>query len=68
MVYPPWESLALVSPRPNFPAEDKPHNLRVNVLDPILPGNDINCQWEAFRDNFCDHFQLRKSRLDTTSN
>ena len=25
------------SPRPNFPAEDKSHNLRVDVVDPILP-------------------------------
>ena len=34
--YPPWESLASASPRPNFPVEDKPHNLRVDVVDPIL--------------------------------
>ena len=35
MVYPPWESLASASPRPNFPAEDKSHNLRIDVVDPI---------------------------------
>ena len=34
-VYPPWESLALALPRPNFPTEDKSHNLRANVVDPI---------------------------------
>ena len=33
--YPPWERLASASPRPNFPAEDKSHNLRVDVVDPI---------------------------------
>ena len=37
MVYPPWESLASASPWPNFPAEDKSHNLHVDVVDPILP-------------------------------
>ena len=35
MVYPPWESLASALPRPNFPTEDKSHNLRVDVVDPI---------------------------------
>ena len=35
MVYPPWESLASVLPRPNFPAEDKSHNLHINIVDPI---------------------------------
>ena len=35
-VYPPWESLASASPRPNFPAEDKSHNLSIDVVDPIL--------------------------------
>ena len=35
MVYPPWESLASASPRPNFPMEDKLHNLHVDVVDPI---------------------------------
>ena len=33
-MYPPWESLAEAKPRLNFPKEDKPHNLRVNVVDP----------------------------------
>ena len=32
-VYPPWESLASASPRPNFPTKDK---LRVDVVDPIF--------------------------------
>ena len=36
MVYPPWESLASASPRPNFPAGDESHNLCVDVVDPIL--------------------------------
>ena len=27
--------LASASPQPNFPAEDKSHNLRVDVVDPI---------------------------------
>ena len=40
-VYPPWESLASASPRPNFPAEDKSHNLCVDVVDPILIYNTI---------------------------
>ena len=35
-VYPPWESLASASPRPNFPAEDKSQNFRFDVVDPIL--------------------------------
>ena len=29
--------LSSASPRPNFPTEDKLHNLRVNVVDPIRP-------------------------------
>ena len=33
-IYPPWESLAEAEPRPNFPMEDKVHNLRANVVDP----------------------------------
>ena len=35
-VNPPRESLASAPPRPNYPAEDKSHNLRVDVVDPIL--------------------------------
>ena len=34
MIYPPRESLAEVKPRLNFPKENKPHNLRVDVVDP----------------------------------
>ena len=30
----PRESLAEAKPRLNFPKEDKPHNLRVDVVDP----------------------------------
>ena len=33
-VMPPRESLAKAKPRLNFPKEDKPHNLRVDVVDP----------------------------------
>ena len=33
-IYPPRESLAEVKARLNFPKEDKPHNLRVDVVDP----------------------------------
>ena len=33
-IYPPRESLAEVKPRLNFPKEDKPHSLRVDVVDP----------------------------------
>ena len=32
-IYPPRESLAEAEPRPNFPAEDKSHNLRANLVD-----------------------------------
>ena len=34
MIYPPRESLAEAKPRLNFPKEDKPHNLQVDVVDP----------------------------------
>ena len=34
MIYPLRESLAKARPRLNFPKEDKPHNLRVDVVDP----------------------------------
>ena len=46
MVYPPWESLASASPQPNlnFLAEDKSHNLRVDVVDPILIHSQICSQ------------------------
>ena len=40
-VYPPWESLASASPRPNFPSEDKLHNLRVDVVDPMNSSNTV---------------------------
>ena len=33
-IYPPRESLAEAKPRLNFPKEDKPHNLRVDIVDP----------------------------------
>ena len=36
MFFPPRESLASASHWPNFPAEDKSHNLRVDVVDPML--------------------------------
>ena len=43
-------SLASTSPRPNFPAEDKSHNLLVDVVDPIhrLSSKlDVQgCTWE----------------------
>ena len=35
MVYPPSESLASAPPQPNTPMEDKSHNLRVDIVDPI---------------------------------
>ena len=34
MIYPPWESLAEAKLRLNFPKEDKPRNLQVDVVDP----------------------------------
>ena len=34
-IYPPLESLAEAEPRLNFPAKDKPLNLRVDVVYPI---------------------------------
>ena len=43
MVYPPWESLASASPWPNFPAEDKSHNLCVDVVDPIHGSVNPGC-------------------------
>ena len=32
--YPPWECLTEAEPRLNFPKEDKPHNLQVDIVDP----------------------------------
>ena len=34
MIYPPQESLAEAKPRLSFPKEDKPYNLRVDVVGP----------------------------------
>ena len=36
VIYPLRESLALAPPWSNSPAEDKSHNLRANLVDPIL--------------------------------